>query len=156
MATHSTMQIFPPVFWVNGAGEHPAPHTEISVDDVERGVWKVNPAVAASATGGDLAALERHAMHYVRRLAESGKYPLIVWPYHGMLGGIGHALVPAVEAACFFHNIARSSQTAFEIKGDNPLTEHYSVLGPEVQERADGTPLVEKNTRFLRRLLSFA
>lgn len=155
MDTHSAMQIFHPLFWVNQAGEHPAPHTEISAHDVEGGVWRVNPAVAASAAGGDLDTIDRHAKHYVRRLAETHKYPLIVWPYHGMLGGIGHALVPAVEAACFFHAVARASPTAFELKGDNPLTEHYSVLGPEVLERADGAPLAQKNSRFLQRLLSF-
>jgi len=33
-----------------------------------------------------------------------------------MLGGIGHALVSAVEEAVF-HAIARNSQTQFEIKG---------------------------------------
>ena len=33
-----------------------------------------------------------------------------------MLGGIGHALVSAVEEAIFFHNIARHSQTEFKIK----------------------------------------
>jgi nicotinamidase-related amidase len=153
--THTAMQIFHPVFWVNEAGEHPAPHTEISVADVDSGVWKVNPAVAKSVGDGSAETLERHAQHYVRRLAASGKYPLIIWPYHAMLGGTGHALVPAVEAACFFHSIARSSQTVFEAKGDNPLTESYSVLGAEVLDHADGVPLADKNTRLIERLLGF-
>lgn len=153
--THMAVQIFHPVFWVNEAGEHPAPHTEISTADVESGVWKVNPAVARSVGEGNIETLERHARHYVRRLAASGKYPLVIWPYHGMLGGIGHALVPAVEAACFFHSIARSSQTVFEAKGDDPLTESFSVLGAEVLDRADGTPLAHKNTRLVERLFSF-
>ena len=154
MDTHKAIQIFHPVFWVNEAGEHPAPHTEISLADVERQVWRVSPAVAENVIGGDYAALERHALHYVRRLEESGKYPLVVWPYHGMLGGVGHALVPAVEAACFFHNVARSSQTEFEIKGSNPLTESYSALGAEVLDRPDGTPLAQKNAGLIDRLLS--
>ena len=47
-----------------------------------------------------------------------------------MLGGIGHALVAAVEEAIFFHALARASQPDFQVKGDNPLTEHYSVIGP--------------------------
>ena len=44
------------------------------------------------------------------RLAAGGKFALTVWPYHAMLGGIGHALVSAVEEAMFFHAIARASQ----------------------------------------------
>ncbi|MDZ4277517.1 MAG: isochorismatase, partial [Dehalococcoidia bacterium] len=155
MDTHTALQIFHPYFWTDDAGEHPAPHTEISLADIESGRWRPNPAVAPAVTGGDASALEGHALHYARRLDASGKYPLVVWPYHGMLGGIGHALVPAIEAACFFHAIARASQTAFEVKGGNPLTESYSVLGPEVRDRADGAPLADKNQAFIQRLLSF-
>ena len=151
--THTATQIFHPVFWVNEAGEHPAPHTQISASDLEHGAWKVNPAMATALEGGDLHTLEEHVVHYVNRLDQGGKYPLIIWPYHGMLGGIGHALVPAVEAACFFHSIARSTQTIFETKGDNPLTENYSVLGAEVQNRADGSTLARKNARLIERLL---
>ena len=155
MDTHRAMQIFHPVFWINDAGEHPTgAATIITAEVVEQGTWKVNPAVAHSVAEGDLARLERHALHYVRELSK-GRYPLMVWPYHSMLGGIGHALVSAVEEALFFHSVARASQTRFEIKGDNPLTENYSVLSPEVLEGPDGEPIAEKNASFLQRLLDF-
>lgn len=72
-----------------------------------------------------------------------------------MLGGIGHALVSAVEEAVFFHCIARDSQTQFEIKGNNPLTENYSVLRPEVLETTGGKPLAQKNTQLIQQLLEF-
>jgi nicotinamidase-related amidase len=49
-----------------------------------------------------------------------------------MLGGVGHALVSAVEEAVFFHAIAREISPAFQLKGDDPRTEAYSALGPEV------------------------
>ena len=155
MDTHVVMQIFHPFFWVNENGEHPIGNqTIILLDEVERGKWRVNPAVASIA-GGNYVALQRHALHYVRRLTEGGKYPLMVWTYHAMLGGIGHALASVVEEALFFHNIARASQTGFEIKGGNPLTENYSVLRPEVLDGADGTPVAQKNARFIKKLLSF-
>lgn len=153
--THMAMQIFHPVFWVDESGEHPEPATVISLQDVEAGRWKVNAAVAESVGGGDYARLQKHAHHYARELSEGGKYPLIIWPYHAMLGGVGHALVASVEEACFFHNMARSSQTGFEIKGGNPLTENYSVLRPEILDGLDGTPIAQKNTRFLETLLGF-
>jgi nicotinamidase-related amidase len=79
----------------------------------------------------------------------------MVWPFHAMLGGIGHALVASVEEALFFHAIARNSQTSFEIKGGNPLTENYSVLRPEVLEGVDGRPIAQKNVRFIEKLLKF-
>lgn len=156
MDTHTVMQIFHPIFWINDAGEHPTPAaTSITSDDVQKGVWKVNPAVAHSIADGDYSTIQKHALHYVQKLSADGKYPLTVWPYHSMLGGIGHALVSAVEEALFFHNIARQSQTLFEIKGDNPLTENYSVLRPEVLDGYDGRPISQENTQFIQKLLEF-
>ena len=57
--------------------------------------------------------------------------------------------------ALFFHSIARSSQTRFEIKGDNPLTENYSVLSAEVLQDVNGQPIAQKNTNFIQYLLEF-
>jgi nicotinamidase-related amidase len=154
--THTAMQIFHPIFWVSDQGEHPeGGKTIISPEDVEKGVWKVNPEVAANIAGGDYDYLERHALHYVRALSEDGKYPLLVWPFHSMRGGIGHALVSAMEEALFFHCAARCSQTGFEQKGSNPLTEHYSALRPEVLYGPDGDPLAGFNNDFVNHLLGF-
>ncbi|MBE9216088.1 isochorismatase [Plectonema cf. radiosum LEGE 06105] len=155
MDTHTAMQIFHPVFWVNSAGEHPIPSaTKITPDDIDQGNWKVNPAVSYS-LGYEYEFLEKHAYNYVKKLTDNGKYPLTVWSYHSMLGGIGHALVSAVEEAIFFHSIARNSQAQFEIKGNNPLTENYSVLSPEVLESFDNRPIAQKNTRLIKQLLDF-
>lgn len=152
--THTAMQIFHPIFWINAAGEHPQAASQISFADVDQGVWRVNPAIAFS-LGRDYADLQTYALHYTAQLSQTGKYPLTIWPYHGMLGGIGHALVSAVEEACFFHNLVRHSQTQFEMKGNNPLTENYSVLRPEVLTDAQGGAIAQKNTRLLRQLLDF-
>jgi len=154
MDTHQAMQIFHPTFWINDRGEHPAPFTFISEEDVEKGRWKFNTALSDS-LGIDADYAQRHLLHYTRTLKEGGKYALTIWPYHVMLGSIGHALVPAVEEAIFFHSIARYSQPGFQVKGNNPLTEHYSVLGPEVLEGPDGKPIAQKNIAFIERLWQF-
>jgi nicotinamidase-related amidase len=152
--THHAMQVFHAIWLVDEHGNHPAPYTLISAEDVEAGRWRVNGAVAETlGIGEDYAA--RHLAHYTRRLAEGGKYDLTIWPYHAMLGGIGHALVSLVEEAIFFHGVARSSRPAFQVKGDKPLTEHYSMLGPEVTEGPDGESLGERNTGLIDRLLTF-
>ncbi|HYW18175.1 MAG TPA: isochorismatase [Nodularia sp. (in: cyanobacteria)] len=154
--THTATQIFHPIFWINNAGEHPTPAvTNITQADIEKGIWKVNPAVANSITNGNYELLEKHAYHYVKQLSQNGKYPLTIWPYHSMLGGIGHALVSSVESAIFFHSIARQTQTQFEIKGDHPLTENYSVLSPEVLTDFNQQPLAQKNIRLIKQLLEF-
>jgi nicotinamidase-related amidase len=72
-----------------------------------------------------------------------------------MLGSIGHALVSSVEEAIFFQTIARSSQPDFQVKGDNPLTEHYSILGPEVTEGPAGEVIGSKNVALIEKLLTF-
>ncbi len=152
--THRPVQIFHPLFLIDEAGEHPEPYTVISAGDVRRGIWRINP-VACSQIGMDRETGQAHLLHYVSRLQAEGQYQLTVWPYHGMLGGIGHALVSSLEEAVFFHSVCRQSQPDFQVKGDSPLTEHYSVLGPEVMEGADGTPIGEKNRTLLESLRSF-
>jgi len=142
--THQALQIFHAAFLVDAEGRHPPPFTLVSAEDVERGVWR-----AASPEA------ERHLRHYARALEAGGKYRLTVWPYHAMLGGIGHALVSAVEEAIFFHSVARRSAPDFRVKGTNPLTEHYSVLGPEVTTGPDGEPLDERDAPLLDQLREF-
>ena len=144
MDTHHAMQIFHPLYLVNERGEHPEPFTLVSVADVERGVWRFNEAVAPS-LGRTAENAQQQLLHYVRRLAAGGKFALTVWPYHAMLGGIGHALVSAVEEAVFFHALARASEPDFQVKGSNPLTEHYSIIGPEVTRGAHGETIAERN-----------
>ncbi|MEQ9618663.1 MAG: isochorismatase [Deltaproteobacteria bacterium] len=138
--THQAMQVFHPVFFVDERGRHPEPYTFISVQDIEEGRWKFNRRLSRNLDYDDKF-IEQHLLHYVRELKESGKYELTVWPYHAMLGGIGHALVSSIEEALFFHTIARDSQPDIHVKGDHPLTEHYSVLGPEVSAGPEGKPL---------------
>jgi len=152
--THHAMQVFHAVWLVDEHGDHPAPYTLVSADDVKAGRWRMNPAVA-EALGIDVDYAERHLAHYTRSLAEGGKYNLTIWPYHAMLSSMGHALVSAVEEAVFFHSIARHSQPDFQVKGNDPLTEHYSMLGPEVTEGPDGDRLGGKNIELIEKLLTF-
>jgi nicotinamidase-related amidase len=149
MDTHHATQIFHPLFLVDAQGKHPDPLTLISHRDIEQGRWQFNSAIAPrlgiSAEQG-----RQHLLHYTKMLAAKGKYELTVWPYHAMLGGIGHALVPAIEEAVFFHSIARSTAPEFHIKGQEELTEFYSAIGPEVQQDAQGGELAAHNSAFLK------
>ncbi len=149
--THHLHQIFHPIFWIDERGEHPTPAvTTISPADVQSGKWRVNSEFGDEAPDQ----LQAYALHYVQQLSDGGKYPLLIWPYHAMLGGIGHALVPAVEEAIFFHGIARSSQASFSIKGDRTLTENYSALAPEVFTNQFGDRIASKNDSLIQQLLA--
>ena len=154
MDTHQAIQIFHAIYMLDEEGRHPPALTPVTVEDLETGRWRFNPAIAPSLEI-DPEYGDRHLRHYARRLRATGKYDLTVWPYHALLGGIGHALVPAVEEAMFFHSIARYSRPDFHVKGDHPLTEHYSALGPEVLDGPDGERIAEKSDRFYQKLVSF-
>jgi nicotinamidase-related amidase len=152
--THQPAQIFHALYLVDGEGRHPDPYTLVSVEDVESGRWRFNRELAPT-LGIDPEWGDRHLLHYVRTLERRGKFALTVWPYHALLGGVGHALVSAIEEAVFFHGIARSSRPRFETKGSAPHTEHYSALGPEVTAGAEGEPLGGPNVALLDELRSF-
>jgi nicotinamidase-related amidase len=151
MDTHMAQQIFHPIFFVDKNGNHPAPYTDIHVDELREGKWMFNSALAPRY---DIAPEygQQMMVHYAEELNKKGKYALTIWPYHAMLGGIGHALVPALEEAIFFHSIARLAQPDFEIKGDKTFTEHYSVIGPEVLTGPMGETLGVRDTKFIQHL----
>jgi nicotinamidase-related amidase len=151
MDTHLPQQVFHPVFFVNEAGDHPAPYTDIKADELRSGHWRFNRALAARlGVTGEYG--QEMMIHYASELESRGKYALTIWPYHAMLGGIGHALVPAIEEAVFFHSMARLTEPSFEVKGDRPFTEHYSGIGPEVTQGPKGEALGRHNETFIQSL----
>ena len=139
--THRVFQIFHPAWWIDDDGKHPAPFTPITTKDVRDGRYKpvMHPA---------------ECLEYVKKLEASGKYTLTIWPYHTLLGGVSHALVPALMEAAMFHSLVRSSQTHFETKGTHAMTENYSVLSPEVRELG-GQSVGTFNAAFFKMLMEF-
>jgi nicotinamidase-related amidase len=145
--THQPLQIFHPMFWIDAQGDHPAPYTEITLEAFQRRTWRPDPEVARDLHRTQ-EALEAYALHYLQQLA--GRHLLMIWPYHAMLGGIGHALVAAIEEAIFFHSVARKTKASFILKGRHTLTENYSALRPEVMVRED-----DQEKELIEQLLAF-
>lgn len=151
--THRAFAVFHPAFLVDQNGRNPDPYTLVPHQALLDGDWAASPFMA-SALGVNLMAANRQVLDYTSKLESSGRYQLMIWPYHAMLGGKGHNLVSGLEEACFFHAIARGSQTHYEVKGTNVWTENYSVLGPEVTQLSDGKG-VPRNATFVRKLLDY-
>jgi len=154
MDTHFAFQIFFPSFWVDQDDRPLAPYREITTDQIDRGEVRPNPAVAGWLCHGNYGWLLRQVRFYCAELEKAGKYRLYLWPPHCILGSGGHALVGVLQEARMFHAFVRSTQSWVEVKGGNALTENYSVLRPEVLLRHDGQPLAQRNTTFLRTLLT--
>ena len=141
MDTHRVFQIFHPAWWTDEKGEHPAPFTTITRDDVKAGRWKP-------------VSHPRECLEYCERLEKTGKYVLTIWPFHTLLGGLSHALAPAFMEAAIFHSIARRRQTHFETKGTHAMTENYSVLSPEVTDLG-GQVVGSFNAPFFKMLMDY-
>jgi nicotinamidase-related amidase len=141
MDTHRVFQIFHPGWWMDVEGKNPAPFTVIGSEDVRSGKWRpiAHPA---------------ESLEYTKRLEQSGKYVLTIWPYHTLLGGVGHALVPSLMEAAIYCAVLRNHQTHFETKGTHAMTENYSVLSPEVLDLG-GRPVGEFNAPFFKMLMEY-
>jgi nicotinamidase-related amidase len=151
MDTHMAMQVFHAIFFVDQNGDHPAPYTDIYASELRDGKWTFNPALAPQF---DIAPEygQQMMIHYAEELQRSGKYAMTIWPYHAMLGGIGHALVPSVEEALFFHSVARLSQVDIVTKGNTPFSENYSVIGAEVLTGPMDEPIGRHDQKFIQQL----
>ena len=132
--SHLPHQIFHPAWWADADGNHPAPFTLISYEDIKDGKWR--PLVAPV-----------QSTNYVKTLEKQAKKTLTIWPYHAMLGGIGNALDPELWTAVIWHSLARKTQPTWLTKGSIPQTEHYSIIQPEVP--VPNNPLGGKNKAFL-------
>jgi nicotinamidase-related amidase len=141
MDTHRVFQIFHPAWWTSPDGRHPAPFTPITWEAVRAGAWQP-------------IAHPRECLEYLRKLEATNKYVLTIWPYHTLLGGVSHALMPSLMEAAIFHAVARRHQTHFETKGTHAMTESYSVLSPEVLELG-GQPVGAFNAPFFKLLMEY-
>lgn len=151
--THFAYQIFFPSFWQTKDGQQATPFATITTEAVRKGEMQPNPAVAAWLCNGNYGWLRKQVEFYCSELEKAGKYQLLLWPYHCILGSDGHALAGLIHEARMFHAFSRGSQSLCEVKGGNPLTENYSVLRPEVLMRHDGKALTTKNVQFIETLL---
>jgi nicotinamidase-related amidase len=135
--SHVPSQIFSPNWWLDAAGNHPAPFTLISAEDVDAGRWQPVREPEWS-------------LRYVHTLEREAKKQLTIWPYHVLIGSPGHGLDAELWSAVFWHSVARQVQPHWLSKGSVPRTEHYSIIQPEV-------PVVDhpgggKNQAFLQLL----
>jgi nicotinamidase/pyrazinamidase len=138
--SHVPLQIFSQAWWVDETGRHPAPFTVITSEDAISGRW--------------LPLYEPEwSLDYVRKLEQQAKKALMIWPYHTLVGTVGHSLTPALYEAIAYHASARQSQPVFLGKGSIPKTEHYSIIEPEV--KVPEQPLGGVNAEFLDLIASY-
>lgn len=137
--SHNPVDIAHPSWWVNDKGNAPAPFTLISLDDVKNGIWRArNPLTQA------------HSLRYVESLEANGRYMLVSWPEHCLIGSWGHNVHASVKGALDRWARSKLELVDFVTKGSNPLTEHYSAVQAEVPDPNDASTML--NGRLIRTL----
>ena len=137
--SHQRLDIAHPTFWQRGDAGPVAPFTEITAAQVRRGEFAPR----------DPGALPR-ALAYLDALEARGRYTLMVWPVHCVVGSWGHEVHADVAAACREWEQRRGRSLHLVRKGENPWTEHYSALLAEVPDADD--PHTQLNRALLARL----
>ena len=137
--SHNPIDIAHPAWWVNEQGANPTPFTVIQAADVRAGVWKSSNPLA-----------QAYSRSYVENLAVGGRYPLVIWPEHCLIGSWGHNVHFAVKASLDTWARKRLEVVNFVTKGSNPKTEHYSAVQAEVPDPDDPSTLL--NTSLIQTL----
>lgn len=118
--THYLFQIFHRMWWKdNATGKPVSPWRVITDDDIKSG--RVSPVVAAP-----------WSADYPAQLAKGGQKLLAIWPEHCLEISAGSAMVPLLAEAVIYWSAARKAQVNILRKGNEPRTEMYGILKPEV------------------------
>jgi len=145
MDSHYLLHVAHSRCWVDKNGKHPKPlflhdgnnvPTPITLDMVKAGEWRA----FNSAWQGRYEA-------YLEALEKGGRYALMIWPDHCIIGHPGQCLYgPFLEAVTEWENkyFAMAQRTT---KGSNPFTEHYSAVKADVEDPKD--PKTRLNAKLI-------
>lgn len=136
--SHPTVAIERPTFWKRGDGGAVSPFTQITHAQVAAGEYVPIDA-----------SLRSKVLAYLQALESQGRYKLMVWPVHCVIGAWGHNIHGAVLDAVAEWE-CQVQRGAFKVlKGQNPLTEQYSAVRAEVPSQDD--PRTQTNRELIER-----
>lgn len=137
--SHHPLHIANPHWWADDSGRSPKPFTVIGANEIRAGRWRARDPRRQAST-----------LAYVEALAASGRYALVVWPEHCLIGHWGHNVHAELAAALDAWERERLQQVDYVLKGSNPGTEHYSAVRAEVPDPDD--PATRLNATLIDRL----
>ncbi len=124
--SHPEVAIERPTFWVQGNGEPVQPFTQIKHADVVAGQYLPRDA-----------SLLGEVLAYLAALEAGGKYTLMVWTVHCVVGTWGQEVHEDVARALAAWEASSNTKVEYVRKGLNPLTEQYSAVRAEVPREDD-------------------
>jgi len=137
--THHIMHIAHSSFWKGKDGNHPQPFTLITVEDIQKKTWVPTRKE-----------LLEHSINYCKKLETQGKYKLIIWPEHCIVGTNGHCVAEPLIDSLNSWAKEKYEPINYVFKGSNNLTEMYSIFQAEVP--IDEDPGTQFNKDLAKRL----
>ncbi len=136
--SHRLVDVGHAPMWIDSNGNPPKKFTQISVADIEAGLYTT-----------------RHPSHrarmldYARKLEAGGKYKIMIWSDigHCLIGTWGHNVFPDLKDALLRWENSQFATVDYVTKGSNSWTEHYGGLMAEVEDPND--PTTSLNTGLL-------
>lgn len=115
--SHDVIAIFHPAFWIDEAGCHPAPFTQIACEDFVSGAWR--PASLDNlANAGRTFAVMR----------DRGIDSMMIWPEHCVVSTWGHQISDTLRDALRVWRENTAHAVRYIFKGENPYTDQFSIF----------------------------
>lgn len=129
--SHHPIHVAHGIMWVDQNGNPPPPFTQITANDVRKGVWRAR-----------YPKWQDWQLSYVETLEANGRYVLIIWPQHCLIGSWGHNVQENLHKALTQWENDRFGMVNYVTKGSNYRTEHYSAVQADVPDPNDPTTLL--------------
>lgn len=129
--SHQVIHVAHPRMWLDKDGKHPSPFTPISSADIAAGIWRPRKEHLKIPELNGMT-LGEWMYHYAQELEKQGRYTLMVWPEHCLIGSPGYAIQPDLQEALqnwAGRNFANVNHMA---KGTTTFVEHYGAFMAEV------------------------
>ena len=138
--THHVLDIAHPLFWQDAQGNHPAPFTRLTGEDINTGRWIPR-------------FFEDKAKQYIYDLEAGGQFSHFIWPEHCLIGSRGAALHETLFDSLKGWSQQRNRDYVAVQKGLYPLTEHFGIFRAQVPDSS--VPETELNTTLITDLDRF-
>jgi nicotinamidase/pyrazinamidase len=119
--SHAHVGIERTTFWKQADGTPVAAFTQVVAADVREGRYVPRDATHTPAV-----------VHYLDQLERGGRYKLMIWPVHCVIGTWGHNLHADVATQVARWEERHQRPCLRILKGLNPMTEQYSAVQAEV------------------------
>ncbi|HEY0685356.1 MAG TPA: hypothetical protein VGD45_23670 [Steroidobacter sp.] len=136
--SHPSVAIERPTFWKRGDGLPVTAFTQITHAQVGAGEYAPIDS-----------SLRPTVLTYLQTLEAQGRYKLMVWPVHCVIGAWGHNVHRAVLDAIGEWEFQVQRGAYKVLKGQNPLTEQYSAVRAEVPSVDD--PRTQTNHQLIEK-----